>query len=92
MGSGLSGTFGFFAIIEVISIFRFFIARPISLTEAESKLLKAKGVDFVKAKPKPELVSIFINFDFSVLVKLKNLILNRKHQEFQLIPHYLHVF
>ena len=74
MGSGLSGTFGFFAIIEVISIFRLFIARPISLTEAESKLLKAKGVDFVKAKPKPELVSTNINFAVSVLVKLNPII------------------
>lgn len=75
LGSGLSGTFGFFAIIEVISIFRFFIARPISLTEAESKLLKAKGVDFVKAKPKPELKTPRVSADTS----LSSCLLNRSH-------------
>ena len=42
---------------ELFSILGLFLARPISLTEKQSKLLNAAGVDFVRQKPKPTIVS-----------------------------------
>jgi len=75
LGSIIIGVFVVFLSIELLSIFRFFLARPISLTEKQSHLLSAKGCDFIRQKPKPAFTPTRDGNESS----LSSCLLNRSH-------------
>lgn len=75
LGGVIISIFVIFFVTELYSILRFFVARPISLTEKQSKLLNAKGVDFIRQIPKPSFTPKRDTNESS----LSSCLLNRSH-------------